>query len=111
MTGSEYWAAIKDFRYYPVFAFEGGLMYPTLGLAGEAGEVAEKVKKIIRDKSGKLNATDAEAIKLELGDVLFYITCLAATIGTDLDDVMQGNIDKLTSRKARGMLGGSGDNR
>lgn len=82
-----------------------------LGINGEAGEVAEKIKKIIRDQNGDI--TDANKIELakELGDVLWYLAVLAHQLDCSLDDVARGNLDKLSSRKARGVLSGSGDNR
>ena len=86
-------------------------IYPTLGLSGEAGEVADKVKKVIRDQSGVFDAPTREAIKLELGDVLWYVAQLAGELGYDLDQVAQANIDKLASRAARGRISGSGDSR
>ena len=78
-----------------------------LGLVGEAGEVAEKIKKLIRDKSKVTN----EDILKELGDVLFYTTALANIYGRGLQDVMKLNINKLNDRQRRGKLKGSGDNR
>ena len=87
------------------------IMYPVLGLCGETGEIAEKVKKIIRDKSGVPNDTDKEAIAKEIGDVLWYLAQLSTELEIFLDDVAQLNLDKLASRKARGAIGGSGDNR
>lgn len=78
-----------------------------LGLVGEAGEIAEKVKKQIRD--GKL-AAGGDIIK-ELGDVMFYVAALANYYDSDLDEVLQRNVDKLNDREERGVLGGSGDNR
>lgn len=87
------------------------VIYPTLGLAGETGEVAEKVKKVLRDSSGYFSAVKKEEIKKELGDVLWYLANLAEDLGITLDDVAQLNIDKLYDRKDRGVLGGSGDNR
>ena len=82
------------------------IVYPALGLAGEAGEVAEKVKKHIRD--GVLNVED---LKKELGDVLWYLAAIASDLGLSLDDVAESNLQKLRSRQARGVIGGSGDNR
>ena len=82
------------------------IVYPALGLAGESGEVAEKVKKHIRD--GVLNIDD---LKKELGDVLWYLAAIASDLGLNLDDVAESNLQKLRSRQARGVIGGSGDNR
>jgi NTP pyrophosphatase (non-canonical NTP hydrolase) len=89
----------------------GTLTYPVLGLAGEAGEVAEHAKKIIRDDGGELTPQRREAMGKELGDVLWYLAQLATELGLDLDDVAQGNLDKLLSRQRRGVLSGSGDER
>ena len=86
-------------------------IYPTLGLAGEAGEVADKVKKVIRDRNGQFDEDSREAIKLELGDVLWYIAQLSSELGFDLEDVAKANLDKLLSRHARGQISGDGDNR
>ncbi|HSX45529.1 MAG TPA: nucleoside triphosphate pyrophosphohydrolase family protein [Candidatus Saccharimonadia bacterium] len=82
-----------------------------LGINGEAGEVAEKVKKIIRDKGGKLSDADRQELAKELGDVLWYLAVFAHDLGFKFDDVARENLEKLQSRKARGALGGSGDNR
>ena len=86
-------------------------IYPTLGLTGEAGEVADKVKKVIRDSGGVFDADTREAIKLELGDVLWYVAQLASELGYDLNEVADANLQKLSSRAARGRIGGSGDQR
>lgn len=86
-------------------------IYPTLGLAGEAGEVAEKIKKVMRDKGGVVDDATREDIKKELGDVLWYITQLGTELGISLDDVAESNIKKLYDRMDRGVLGGNGDNR
>ncbi len=87
------------------------LLHWVLGINGEAGEVAEKVKKIIRDKGGKVSDGDKKELAKELGDVLWYIAVFAHDLGVSMDDIAQGNLDKLQSRKQRGVLGGSGDNR
>ena len=87
------------------------IIYPTLGLVGEAGEVAEKVKKIIRDNNGELTNEKKKEIVLECSDVMWYIATLCYELGYDMSDVAQMNLDKLFSRKQRGKLGGSGDNR
>ena len=86
-------------------------IYPTLGLAGEAGEVAEKVKKILRDKNAVFDKRSCEAIKLELGDVLWYVTQLSSELGFNLEEVAQANLEKLSSRFERGEISGSGDDR
>ena len=86
-------------------------IYPTLGLTGEAGEVADKVKKVIRDRGGVFDSDTREAIKLELGDVLWYVAQLASELGYDLNEVADANLQKLSSRAARGRIGGSGDQR
>lgn len=77
----------------------------------EAGEVAGKVKKIIRDKGGFVGFEDREAIKKELGDVLWCLSQTAGELGLDLECIAQANIDKLECRLSRGMIGGSGDSR
>ena len=86
---------------------EERLVENTLGLVGEAGEVAEKVKKLIRDES---RFTKEDIIK-ELGDVMFYVTALANYYGSDLREVIEENVSKLDGREARGTLKGNGDNR
>jgi len=82
-----------------------------LGINGEAGEVAEKVKKIIRDKNGVMSKQDKLELGKELGDVLWYLAVFAHDLGLSLDKIAAENLDKLQSRKARGVLGGAGDNR
>lgn len=85
------------------------ILYPTLGLAGEAGEVAEKVKKIIRDNKSIID--EKENVAKELGDVLWYVAAVARDIGYSLEAIAEMNIEKLESRKERGVLQGNGDNR
>lgn len=87
------------------------IVYPTLGLVNEAGELAGKVKKIFRDKGGVISETDRDALKYELGDVLWYLTQIATELGLTLDQVAQANIDKLTSRLERNQIQGEGDYR
>ena len=86
-------------------------IYPTLGLVGEAGEVAEKVKKVIRDKNGIFDEDSKKSIKKELGDVLWYLSNLCNEFGFSLDDVALQNLEKLKLRLARGKISGSGDDR
>ena len=94
-----------------IYPHEYKIVYPALGLSGEAGEVAEKVKKSIRDKEGMWAPEDKSAVAKELGDVLWYIANLASDLGLDMQEIAEKNIEKLLSRKQRGVLGGSGDNR
>lgn len=88
-----------------------GLVYCALGLTGESGEVADKVKKVLRDKEGKFSKKDLQEVAKELGDVLWYVSNLAHELGYTLSEVAQINLDKLSSRNQRGVIGGSGDNR
>jgi NTP pyrophosphatase (non-canonical NTP hydrolase) len=87
------------------------IVYPTLGLVNEAGELAGKVKKIFRDKGGVISEADRQALKGELGDVLWYRAQLCTELDLRLDDVAAGNIEKLFSRLERGAISGEGDNR
>jgi NTP pyrophosphatase (non-canonical NTP hydrolase) len=86
-------------------------IYPTLGLCGEAGEVADKVKKVLRDQGGTFTPEVREALKLELGDVLWYVAQLASELGFELGDIAEANLNKLASRAARNVISGSGDHR
>jgi NTP pyrophosphatase (non-canonical NTP hydrolase) len=87
------------------------LLHWVLGINGEAGEIAEKVKKIIRDKNGEVSEKDKEEMAKEVGDVLWYLAVFAHHLGVPFEKIAQQNLDKLQSRKARGVLGGTGDNR
>jgi NTP pyrophosphatase (non-canonical NTP hydrolase) len=87
------------------------LTYPALGLCGEAGECAEKVKKAIRDDDGVLSEERRTALAGELGDVLWYVAQLATEAGLELDRIAADNLSKLLSRQERGALQGSGDTR
>lgn len=90
---------------------EVGFLEEVLGLAGEAGEAVDKVKKIIRDKGGKFTESDKGEIIKELGDVLWYLAGISRYLDVDFSEVAKGNIEKLESRLKRGKIGGSGDNR
>lgn len=94
-----------------VYRDEDRIIYPALGLLSEAGEVAGKIKKILRDKNGDFSVEDRWAIADEAGDVLWYIAALCADLGTPMELLAQRNLDKLNSRMARGVIQGSGDNR
>lgn len=96
---------------YETAIYTDKVTYPTLGLCGEAGEVAEKVKKILRDDDRQISEHKRAELEKELGDVLWYLSALAGDLGLNLSDVAMRNLDKLRSRKERGVLGGSGDNR
>lgn len=89
----------------------GTIVYPTLGLTNEAGEVAGKIKKIYRDKGGCIGDTDRHALKDELGDALWYLTQICTELGLTLEEVAEANITKLASRLERGKIGGDGDDR
>ncbi len=88
---------------------KGNWVYPALGLAGEAGEICEKVKKCIRDDGGKMTEERRELLKKELGDVLWYVAALSTELGFDLQDVAEANLAKLARRKEANQLHGSGD--
>ncbi len=90
---------------------EAWLAYPALGLAGEAGEVAEHAKKAIRDDGGAVSPERRAAMAKELGDVLWYVAQIATELDLDLDEIAAGNLEKLLSRQRRGVLSGSGDER
>ncbi len=87
------------------------IVYPTLGLTNEAGEVAGKIKKLFRDKDGDITDTDRESLKLELGDVLWYLAQICTELNIDLGEVAEANLKKLFSRQERGTIGGEGDKR
>jgi NTP pyrophosphatase (non-canonical NTP hydrolase) len=109
MLLSDYQARSRRTATYP----DAGenIVYPTLGLAGEAGEVAEKVKKLLRDDGGVLSDERRAALAAELGDVLWYVAQVATEAGLELEEIAQANLDKLLSRQERGVLSGSGDQR
>lgn len=87
------------------------IVYPTLGLANEVGEVAGKIKKIFRDKNGRITEADRQALKHELGDVLWYFTQICTELDLTLEEVAAANLEKLLSRLERNQLHGDGDNR
>jgi NTP pyrophosphatase (non-canonical NTP hydrolase) len=105
---SEYQRLSRRTATYPRSA---SLSYPVLGLTGEAGEVAEHAKKAIRDDGGEFTPERRAAVAKELGDVLWYVAQLANELDLDLDEIAEGNLEKLLSRQRRGVLSGSGDER
>jgi NTP pyrophosphatase (non-canonical NTP hydrolase) len=108
---------IKDFESYQresrktwgVIAVDHPIVYPTLGLTNEAGEVAGKIKKIFRDKGGVISEEDRQALKYELGDVLWYLTQICTELDLTLEEVAAANVEKLFSRLDRGQIQGEGD--
>jgi NTP pyrophosphatase (non-canonical NTP hydrolase) len=112
MTLDEYQQAALRTALFPASV---RVVYPALKLAGEAGEVAEKLGKLMRDEGyapgGALSETQRQTLTRELGDVLWYVAVLAHDLGVSLDEVGTNNIAKLADRAARGVLGGSGDDR
>lgn len=109
MEFNDYQKEARKTAMYPNLG--GNFIYPTLGLAGEAGEVAEKIKKVIRDANGVVSEEKKEELSKELGDVLWYVANLAEELSLRLDDIAKRNLEKLKSRQERGKLKGDGDNR
>ena len=109
ITATEYQQKASETAIFPK---QKALEYITLGLTGEAGEIANKVKKLIRDGADKETLEQKKIeIGYELGDVLWYCAMLAREVDINLGHIMEKNIEKLHSRKERGTLSGSGDNR
>lgn len=109
MKLSDYQKQSKKTALYPAIGHK--IVYPALGLAGEAGEVANKIKKIFRDNDGDISESKTKELNKELGDVLWYVAQVASELGLDLDEVAQLNLDRLNSRFERGVIQGDGDNR
>lgn len=87
------------------------LLYPVLGLAGETGEIVDKVKKLYRDHGGKMSHEQAIELAKETGDLMWYISEICTQLGISLGYVAQRNLEKLADRAERGVIGGNGDNR
>jgi NTP pyrophosphatase (non-canonical NTP hydrolase) len=109
MNFTDYQTKSRVTAKYP--AIGHAVIYPTLGLVNEAGEVAGKIKKVFRDKNGEITAETREALKAELGDVLWYLAQTCTELEISLDDVAEANLTKLLDRQARGKIQGDGDNR
>lgn len=109
MNFTDYQSKSRATAKYPVIGH--AVIYPTLGLVNEAGEVAGKIKKVFRDKNGEIGPETREALKAELGDVLWYLAQTCTELDISLDEVAESNITKLLDRQARGKIQGDGDNR
>lgn len=109
MNFNEYQEKSRKTAKYPAIGHH--VIYPTLGLVNEAGEVAGKIKKVFRDKDGEINTETKSALKAELGDVLWYLAQVATELDLTLDEIAEYNIEKLYSRLERGTIKGDGDNR
>lgn len=109
MNFADYQKKSRETAFYP--NVNRNFIYPVLGLAGESGEVVEKIKKVLRDKEGRVDEETKQEIVKEMGDVLWYLANLAAELGVSLEEVAQKNLEKLQSRRERNKLHGSGDNR
>ncbi len=94
-----------------IYPNDGKISYLALAICGEAGELADKVKKVLRDKKGQFYNADLTAIALELGDILWYGANLAKVLGFDLSEIANLNIEKIKGRVRRGTIHGNGDNR
>lgn len=109
MNFEEYQKESRKTAMYP--DKDNNFIYPVLGLCGESGEIAEKIKKVLRDEGGVVSESKKEEVKKELGDVLWYISQIATELGLSLDAVAKTNIEKLQSRMERNKISGSGDDR
>jgi NTP pyrophosphatase (non-canonical NTP hydrolase) len=109
MTFEEYQKIAKTTAQYPKIG--ESYIYPCLGLAGESGELLNKIKKIFRDDGGSLTDSRIEEIKNELGDLLWYLSQISEELNLSLEDIAESNINKLKSRKVRRTIQGDGDNR
>lgn len=108
MTLNEYQKKALETAVYPQ---EYKIIYPSLGLTGEAGECSDKVKKVIRDNGGQFTEEKRLELAKEIGDVMWYCATLSHDIGYTLDEIATMNYEKLSSRQKRGVINGSGDNR
>lgn len=113
MRLNEYQVAANRTAIYPHHGEQdfGGLCYTVLGLVGEAGEIAQKLKKVLRDKGGILDFHAKREMAEEIGDVLWYLAMIATELDFTLEELARINLAKLMSRQQRGVLGGDGDQR
>jgi len=108
LTFEEYQLETQLTAFYP---HDIAVLYCTIALAGETGEVSEKIKKVFRDNNGKFTRDKVIEVAKELGDVLWYVSQLAKELNLSLDTIAKGNLFKLRERMEKGKLAGSGDNR
>lgn len=109
MNFSDYQKKSRATAQYPSIGHP--IIYPVLGLANEAGEVAGKIKKVFRDRGGEISAETRNALQAELGDVLWYLAQVCTELELSMDEVAESNLAKLLDRQARGKIRGDGDNR
>ena len=108
LTFNDYQEAARKTAIYPQ---ELKILYPVIGLAGETGEVAEKIKKVLRDNNGIFSEEKKKEIAKELGDVLWYLSSIATDMGYPLDEIARMNLQKISARKENNHIHGDGDNR
>ena len=108
MTFNEYQQQALKTAIYPQ---NYKIVYPSIGLSGETGEVSEKIKKVLRDNNGNFSKDKCQEIAKELGDCLWYIANLSSDIGYSLDDIAEMNINKIISRQQNNQIHGNGDDR
>lgn len=116
LTVNEYQKRTSETAIYPqedtmVSGDLMGITYCTLGLVGECGEIANKVKKIFRDHGSLITSEKKQELSKELGDVQWYLAQLSHKLDSTLESILRGNLEKLSKRKESGKIGGSGDNR
>lgn len=112
VTTKEYQDGIEQLRPKALRFVDLDLVYATLALNGEAGEVAEVVKKIARDNpDGIITDESRDMLIKELGDVMWGVAAVSNRLGVSIDEVMERNLNKMRDRKARGTLHGWGNDR
>lgn len=109
MTFNEYQQKTKERAIYPLVGEK--YVYPLIGIMGETGEIAEKIKKSLRDKDGIIDEQLKQDLKKELGDVLWYLSQLATELDLELNDIVKANLEKIESRHKRNVMHGEGDDR
>lgn len=109
MNFTDYQNKSRTTAKYPVIGH--AVIYPTLGLTNEAGEVSGKIKKVFRDKDGQISNETRQALKAELGDVLWYLAQIATELDLSLNEIAEHNLEKLLDRQSRDKIHGDGDNR